>query len=361
MKILHITNWFPTNQNPTNAIWIKRHIDALDSTTVGEILHFEIIPNRGFKLSTNRDNKLSQTILSLPISSWFIFEIIYSFWLFFQLVVTKKHKNFDIINFHIAYPMLTYWHWMKRFVKKPIVTTEHWSAYHYNFGVEKSLPRIQKIFQQNIPIITVSKALSEDIKRFANSEFPSYVVPNVVNTSIFHAVPTSEREDFLFMVSHWKEPKTPLAAMEAFLKICKNTNTRLIIGGNGPLWTEMKDFAQSSGQIEMLGRLDSKQIAHYMQRCKAFLHPSNYETFSVVCAEAVACGAYVIAPKIGGIPEVVGDNGSLIKNNCVADWNEALQQIPADFKSNYDLRFSAENVASKYDSVFRKIISEFKK
>ena len=363
MRILHITNWFPNEFNKNEAIWIKKHIEALSKNTINKVFHFNIIKTRKFKYSENKHGELNQTIIGIPFRQWFLFEILYGFWLSYQLIIKKIHKDYDIINFHIAYPMLTYWNWIKRWIKKPVVITEHWSSYHFNFGVKKKLPRVQKIFQQHIPIITVSQALAKDIKLFSGADFQHFVVPNVVDDEMFYFEKDQKRKTYLFMVSQWKEPKTPILVMQAFLESEISFKYSLKIGGYGPLWAEMESFVyrnKAEKKIELLGLLDSEQIADNMRQCIAFLHPSDYETFSVVCAEAVACGAFVIAPNIGGIPEVVDKNGYLLGENTLNQWKNAFLNIPENFNSNYDKKFSIKNIGYNYKQVLDEVVGEFK-
>jgi len=362
LNILHITNWYPNKIKQNEAIWIKKQIETLEMKNKNTVYHFNIIKSKNLQYYQDNQANLKQRIIGLPFQKWFLFEIIYGLWLAYQFLVKKIHKEYDVINFHIAYPILTYWHWIKKWVDKPIVITEHWSAYHYNFGVNKKLPRVEKIFQQKIPVITVSKALGQDIKSFAKTNFENYTIPNVVDEKVFNKEDAQKREPFLFMVSQWKSPKTPLVVMEAFLKSNAIANYTLEIGGYGPMWDEMQAYVieqKAEDKIKLLGVLDSKQISNKMQRCAAFLHPSDYETFSVVCAEAVACGAFVIALEIGGIPEVVENNGLLIKENNHESWKRALRQIPNSFTSDYNRRFATEKVGEEYSRVLKSVIEDF--
>lgn len=361
LNVLHIVNWFPNKGNLKEAVWIKRQIEALPNVVTNKIYHFEILEGREFRVCKEKRKGFQSYIIKLPIRTWFVKEWIYLFWLIHLLIVKRRHKEFDIINFHIAYPILTYWHLIKRFIKKPIIITEHWSAYHFNFGVQKELPRIQKIFRQNIPVIAVSDALANDIKSFAKADFPTFILPNIVDQSDFNNKIEIPREEFFFMLSQWKSPKNPFVAMEAFLNYNQTKKYLLKIGGYGPQWNEIKDWVRTrkaNNQIKLIGKLDSKEIALNLQKCKAFLHPTNYETFSVVCAEAVSCGAYVIAPKIGGIPEVLGENGNLLKKNDLESWIQAFEEVPLQFHSKYDGRFNPKKVGKKYYQVLQNVISE---
>jgi glycosyltransferase involved in cell wall biosynthesis len=363
VKVLHVVNWFPNRQDPNQAIWIKRLIDSLKLHCQNKIYHLEFLEGSTIRIERTKTASLTQTRYHSPFFMWSLVELFHFFWLWKMFILKKEHKKYDIINFHTAYPMLTYWHRIKYFVDIPFVISEHWSAYHFNFGVKKELPRIKKIFQQNIPVIAVSNALIADIKRFSKSNFPSFVVPNVVDDQIFF-IGKENKEDFLFMVSQWKSPKTPLIAMEAFVKSSCSENCKLIIAGYGPLWSDMLALSAKMkvhDKIIFLGKLESVVIADYMRRCKAFLHPTDYETFSVVCAEAVASGAYVIAPRTGGIPEVVKDRGFLLENNNINTWKRALEQIPENFLPHSESRFSKKSVGKIYFETLMAIRNETKR
>ena len=47
--------------------------------------------------------------------------------------------------------------------------------------------------------------------------------------------------------------------------------------------------------ITLTGALPNEEVIKWMQKSKILVHPSSYEGFGVVCAEALAAGAYVIS------------------------------------------------------------------
>ena len=97
--------------------------------------------------------------------------------------------------------MCTYLHLFQNFIKKPIVITEHWSAYHLNFGVKKELNRIKRIFNNKVTWITVSEALKNDLIRFSgNTALKAFVIPNVVDSVTFTSR-NQEKRDYFFMAS----------------------------------------------------------------------------------------------------------------------------------------------------------------
>ena len=321
MKVLHIANWYPSSPTPFSALWIQNHINSLSEYAYNKVYHIEIRLGKANIVRGENEDKSSYFIIYLPKMYWTLNELI-SF-LLILIVIKKKYKDFDIVNFHIAYPNCTYLNLIRKWIKIPMVITEHWSAYHFNFNIinPQKRKRIKRIFKHNIPIITVSKALLKDIEDFSNSSFPNYIIPNIVNTEIFtylKNIQSSEKYRF-FSVSQWKWPKNPFTILKAWKKLQnKYDNLELIIGGYGPQWNEMIEFSNILGiqdTVEFRGRLNSEQIALEMNKAIAFIHLSEYETFSVVCAEALCCGTPVIASNVGGIREIIKQkNGILIDN-----------------------------------------------
>ncbi|MEM7108536.1 MAG: glycosyltransferase family 4 protein [Bacteroidota bacterium] len=233
--------------------------------------------------------------------------------------------------------------------------------------MNKKLKRIQRIFKHGIPVIGVSNSLIRDIKLFSNANFKTHILPNVVDTIDFSPEKDIKREDFFFMVSNWKWPKKPLILLQAFKAFLKDhKNFRLKVGGFGPDYEKIEQWViqnKMHGSVELLGVLDQKAIAHNMIHSRAFLHCSRYETFSVVCAEAVISHTPCIVSDVGGIPEVVSPSeGILIKSERVTEWVSAMKaclQLEFHFKNGNV--FSKNAIGIKYRSILAECITDFNK
>ena len=361
MKVLHITNWYPSKSNPYGALWIKRHIDALPNSVESQIYHLEVKKGRlGFQYSSNAGNHRS-FIISFPFLIWKFNEILYYLMVSYVMLTKVKKSNYDVINFHIAYPLLRYFDIIPHVKKIPIIISEHWSAYHYHFNLRGSykLKAIQRIFNHRVPVITVSKSLGEDIMAFSGGAFENHVLPNVVDTSLFFPCESvSLKQNYFLMVSQWKAPKLPLVAIKAFKKfVNEHQGFRLLIIGYGEQLQEMKMEASDIPAVEFLGSKSSQEIAQYMREARALIHPSEYETFSVVCAEALTCGCPVIASKVGGIQEFVNDNnGILLEETTPSAIEKAMKQIllhPPQMRIMPD--FSSKRIGTEYLEIIEKV------
>ena len=349
LKILHITCWYPNLENPQEALWIKRHIEALELFCSNEVYHVEVKPSNKLRIETKSLFQNTRTIRILaPIKHWFIIEIISS--VLASWVLICKRKKFDAIIFHIAYPNLTFI--PKVPLNKPFFVIEHWSAYNLNFGVENQdkLIRIKRIFwNKNLQLTTVSRALGEDIKKFSDKYDLNYhVVPNVVDTNVFFNMGMEINENQFYMVSSWKEPKDPFKVIKAFSSLVKEMpGLSLRIGGYGQQIQDMSTLVQKlrlGDNVCFLGLQKPEQIALEMNRARAFLHCSEYETFSVVCAEALCCGCPVIASERGGIKELVEpEYGILVDKNDVNSWLKNLESFLTSKQLFNRSKISADN------------------
>jgi glycosyltransferase involved in cell wall biosynthesis len=346
-KILHITPWYPTEEDPGFAIWIRRQIESLESFD-NDVIHIQIIPN-GLGLSSSEENGIKRIKLHIPTASWRIRELKFFFLLCWQLLWKYRTKDYRCVNFHIAYPSCVYLYLIRRFIKCPIVITEHWSYYHFHFFSKKKLTRIKKIFSHDIPIITVSQALYEDIRAFSGHSPSNYILPNVVDTGMFQHTPGRRIKNRFFMVSFWRDHKQPLEVLEAIRQIKEEiSDIKLYIGGYGPLMVKMQAYVNEHSLADnctFLGQLSSEQIAEELNRCSALIHPTIYETFSVVCAEAQCCGTPVITNPVGALPEYLNESNALLREENQS-WSEALFLFN---QRSYDHAKIAYQAARKFD------------
>ena len=88
------------------------------------------------------------------------------------------------------------------------------------------------------------------------------------------------------------------------------------------------------------------------------------EPFGLVAAEAMSSGACIIASKVGGIPEIIKDNGILIDNINLKKLSSNMDNLMTDemLRQNYqkkawkNFEFSSKISSKKLDH-FRQTIS----
>lgn len=325
MKVLHLLTWYPTDEDPLRGIWIERHVGALDQHVEQEVAHLPSLTG------------------PWRLKEWKAFR-----WM--RAVVAQSDA--DVINVHIAYPLLVYAHLLPASTRKKIVITEHWSYYRFHFYSSRKLSRVKRIFHRGWPVFAVSQQLIEDIQGFSGADVQGYVVPNVVDVEVFQ--PGNDRQNRVVMGSFWKHPKTPVRAIEELdLWLKGRPGWRLEIFGYGPQSEAISEALKASAcseQMTWLGPLESPEIASLVAGSKGFVHASAYETFSVVCAEAQCAGTPVAYTPNGALPEVVTAGVALPER----DWRVQLDELADKEWPNHEIareaqqRFGKEQVGKRY-------------
>ncbi len=104
------------------------------------------------------------------------------------------------------------------------------------------------------------------------------------------------------------------------LVLTRKDNVRFIVIGNGPLRKQIERELGESGfinSVEFTGWLSKENVPRYLNEIKFLVLPSHTEGIPNVILEAMACGAIVIASRVGGIPDIIVDDetGFLLNDN----------------------------------------------
>jgi phosphatidylinositol glycan class A protein len=90
--------------------------------------------------------------------------------------------------------------------------------------------------------------------------------------------------------------------------IAAHANVRFIIAGNGPKAIDLEQMIERNvlqDKVMMIGPVRHEEVRDVMVRGHIYLCPSLTEAFGTVIVEAASCGLYVVATRVGGIPEVL--------------------------------------------------------
>ncbi len=374
MRVLHITNWYPNVLAPTETPFIERHVNALPDEVQREVWHIEVRRGRPFRLTTTSLCADRSLLLTIPLQRWLPIEWLTTLMVLWAWITRDRSVRHDVINFHIAYPLLSHARLLRWFMRVPWIITEHWSAYHFEFhSTSAGLERIRAIFRKGIPLITVSQALATDIQRFARTtDMRTFTVANVVDTSIFKpAPPVAEREGRFFAIASWRSIKRPDVLIQA-VALLRRAGYKVVLrlAGGGADMTPIRQAIREAGvepYVELLGHLQPAEVAREMREAHALLHASDYETFSVVCAEALCCGIPILASDIPAIREYLEDGmGWFIPTNNAEEWARAIARNwkaalvvdPFKIASHMAHRVSPEAVGKAYLNALQSIRSE---
>jgi glycosyltransferase involved in cell wall biosynthesis len=249
----------------------------------------------------------------------------------------------------------------------PHFISEHWSnlAYYFkknlfrNWG-ENAYGNAQKIF-------VVSQFLKEKTTEFVLDKDKLEVIPNVVPSTEFKFRPSAVGSSYYFvMAAKWNKGKRiikrPRLLIKAVAEASKLLDKPVILGiiGGGDRIPELKKFcAKNDVHAQFHGFLTKEMVAREFQKADLFLHGSEYETFSVVVAEALKCGTPVVASNVAAIPELIDESNGLLVENKIQPWVDA---ICAAMKIPYDNQAIAKSYENKfgYEEIGEMLLSAYK-
>ena len=188
-----------------------------------------------------------------------------------------------------------------------------------------------------------------------------------IDPKIYHP-PEGKRGDRFLTIGRMSPDKGNLNAAT----LCKQLGVPLdICGGRGsefnpddpltPYEKACRDIADEE-RIRFLGEVSDEQKIKLMQSCRALIYCTDHtEITSHKVQESIFCGAPVIIPNLGGLPEICthGANGFLC--NDTAEFILAIEQVdkldPAKTYKEVVAKYCVENVVKNYITLYQQVAS----
>jgi len=165
--------------------------------------------------------------------------------------------------------------------------------------------------------------------------------------------PAAERGDFwLAMPSRLSAYKRTELAVRAFNEI----GMRLIVVGDGRERRALEELARDN--VVFAGRVDDATVRELLGSARGLVFPAE-DDFGMVCVEALASGAPVVALGRGGATEIVRDgiDGTLVAEPDAVAFADAVRRIERDGVDRAALRESARRFdVSRFESRIRDLV-----
>ena len=358
LNVLHIVPWFPTKEKKIEGIFIAEHISALNDHCNNDVLHISFGTKNNIEKDVFEGISIDRITIKPLFNKWFLKEKLATKSILKFL--TKNRQKFDVVNFYITYPnAISITKIEKKFPKVKFCMMEQWSAYHTQFNLpkgNKGRVRIENIFNNTIPLFTVSNALGEDIQNFIGNKDRTFkTIPNCINTQQFSYKEKIKSNDFIFCsINNWSVMKNPIVLIKAFSRLQNDYNqVKLVLAGYGVLIPEMKQLVKDlklQDHVMFKGRITKTEVVKELQNSNIYCQSSNYETFSAICIEALATGTPVLATNIGGMKDfVTPENGELVDSLEVESWYHAMERNYLNYDS-FDTQKIANNCQNTFNS-----------
>jgi len=168
-------------------------------------------------------------------------------------------------------------------------------------------------------------------------------------------------------VSNFRAVKQPEALARIFVGVRRHADARLTLVGDGERMAPARSILVSSGvegDVSYLGlRRDVHRILPFAD---ILLVTSRTESFCLAALEAAACGLPVVAPRVGGLPEVVldGTTGLLFEPGDEPGAVAAVLELLGDAQRRAAMgraaraharRFSHGRAVRQYESLYREL------
>jgi glycogen(starch) synthase len=163
-------------------------------------------------------------------------------------------------------------------------------------------PRLQRLLQRCASRVV---AASEPVAAYARGCLPDradrvVVVPNAVDRDLFeHATAARRSRPYILAVGRLAAQKGFDVLLDAVA--AAGTAHELVVAGDGPDREALEQRALGLGiapRVAFLGAVDRPQVAGLMRGAAVVAIPSRFEGHPLVCLEAMAAGAPIVASDL---------------------------------------------------------------
>jgi glycosyltransferase involved in cell wall biosynthesis len=256
-------------------------------------------------------------------------------------------------------------------LRKPLVETEQWTIFLPEDPGALTLPlrlgaRIS--LRPARTVMPVSESLGRAMRE-AGVRGSFRVVPNAVDTSLFRPGPGGGGAR-LVTVGFLQHQKGIDALLPAFARVReRRSDATLDIVGDGPdraTYERLTAELSLDDAVMFHGLQPKSRIAEILAASDLFVLASRFDNNPCVLVEAQASGLPIVATRVGGIPEIVGDAGLLAERDDVegiaARILEALTNLGAydraAIAAHARKRYSLEQIGGELADVYGKALSD---
>lgn len=375
LTILHICSWYPNRVVRNDGNFIAKQIKTLSAfghhTVIG-VYEDPHLRSASYEICSEIDGSIHHILVYYRKSIFRIFKPLKKLY-YYYIAYRYYLKNFGkpgLIHAHITLYASVFARAVNAIQKIPYVITEH-SSFYLLPGLPFFLKWILNACTRKANfILPVSKHLQAGMER--NGIKGNYrVIANVVDCHIFRpATPNAKNSRFQFLHISGFTPEKNISDIFKAIKILgeRRDDFVLRIAGDGDI-SVVEQLATrlniNPKHIELTGELSETEVAYMMQTCDVFVIYSQFETFSVVAAEALAAGKPVIFSDIEaqGLFEESGGMIIVKRDDPVSLANTMEKLInhphPVDPDASHQFivdRFSSEIISSQLISVYRETL-----
>lgn len=295
-----------------------------------------------------------------------------------RLVQLAESEGVELFHVHYAIPhavsaYLAQQVLRERGVRVPIVTTLHGTDTVVVSQDPDLYPVVRLALRASTQVTAVSQALAEETEARFDLAGSVEVIPNFVDTEVFspghyddslRAAYAGPGEYLLVHASNFRPVKRVPNIVRLFARLREvGVPARLLLIGDGPekvLCEQQVRELRLGAEVHFVGGITD--VAPLLAIGDVFVLASAYESFGLAALEAMACGVPVVAPAVGGLPEIVSSEaGQLFPEGDTEAALHAvlgiLEKLPAYRQAARQnaLRFRKEAIVPQYEALYQRL------
>ena len=382
-NVLFLASWYPTRIHETSGNFNEKFAHTLSLVHNVFVLHVladqnatqneEVVIREQGQLKTiiiYFRKKERESIFDKAVKAYRYFKYYKKG---FKLICSKWERP-EIVHNNVLFPVGLVALYLKRKYRIPYISTEHWTGYLNYRAIKISRARLfftKMIARSAKRICPVTAQLQQGIQEFGiqgNYE----PVPNVVNKKYFYPADQSPTPETRFLhVSNCKEEHKNITGMlrafDRLVEIHPNVSLQIITEES---INDLEHLILQSGfknrsNLIITGRQPAEKIGEAMRESNCFVLFSNFETFSVVIAEAWSCGIPALYSRCGGLTEINNPTfGIQVKPKDEIALFEAMKEVVEErtmFNKSEILKqaeeYSEVSVLKKFTSIYDSILA----
>lgn len=202
----------------------------------------------------------------------------------------------------------------------------------------------------------VPVAISKEIQYMMMEEYKlknkTELIYNPVDVDKFYK--DNERHEGICLVTAGRlsKEKNQKLLIDAIKVLCQEyKNLSLTILGDGPLKNELENYVKDKGLIDII-HLEGNvaNVEDYLSKSDIFVLSSTYEGLPLVILEAMAAKLPVISTDVGGIRDIVTNNGLLVESENINAFVKALKKLIDDKELREELGNNSFKNVQLFDS-----------
>ena len=373
MNILFLPSWYESDSEKNAGVFFTEQALALkklgNNVTIAivDILNYPYKSDKP-KFKVFKEERHGIDVYRMIVPSYMTGHIPGIFFSYYARYYKKLFKymlaqglSFDVMYAH------SFWHagYIATLLKKefnlPLIVQEHRSMLITGEFSGKVNKYLKATVDNSDAFYCVSNKLRDNVYSRTGLSKGIEILPNMVDDLFQYKTLNNDKFTYTF-IGTLNENKRIIQLLRCFEKVCEsNNNVVLKIAGDGPQLDQVNEIINGSEvlkkAVSVLGLLPREKVLDLLAETNVLVLPSAFETFGVVCIEAMAVGRPVICTRNGSADFV--DDSILIDVDSDDQLNDAMRKLYQNY-SKYDQQLISEKCVKAYSStsVMSAVISE---